>query len=170
MKRIACAALAALLGVAVVTPSAHAIGVMASWWSMDDEDQDGFGGGIRSKTQIVPLVAIDTRLSWINFSDGDLNVFPIEATGLLKLGMLYAGLGGGYYVFDADYDVDNAFGWYLVGGIELGVGKFGLFGEFKYTMLSADITGPFPDDVNSATLEADGIGVNVGVMFGIPMM
>jgi hypothetical protein len=172
MNRICTIALAAMLSLGAAVPSAHAFGVMASWWNIDETNDDGFGAGIRSKTQIVPMVAIDTRVSWINFSDAETNVFPIEATGILKLGMLYAGLGVGYYIFDADgADLDNNFGWYLVGGIDVGIGKFGVFGEVKWTMLSTDIKGIDPnlDDVPTE-LDADGIGFNAGVMFGVPGM
>jgi hypothetical protein len=169
MKRFRVSTLATLLVLATMAPSAHAIGVMASWWNIDKTDDDGFGGGLRSKAQIVPLVSFDTRVSWINFSDSNTNVFPIEATGMLKLGMLYAGLGVGYYIFDAeDVDVDNNFGWYLVGGIDIGAGPVGVFGEVKWTMLSADIEGVNPS--LSTELDADGIGFNAGVMFGVPGM
>ena len=117
-------------------------------------------------------------LEEIKFSDPvDMNVFPIEATGILQLGMIYGGIGAGYYIFDADNievpsrsaDLKNAFGWYLVGGIELSLSSFGVFGELKWTMLSPDIDGVDPsiDDVPTS-LDADGLGLNVGVMFGIP--
>lgn len=172
MKRFCIAALVAIIGLAAITPSAHAIGVMASWWNMDEGNDDGFGFGLRSKVQIIPLISFDTRASWIKFNDADLNVFPIEATGMVKLGMLYAGLGGGYYIFDADNaDVDNNFGWYLVGGIDISVSSFGVFGEVKWTMLEADIKDVDPNlgDVPTS-LDADGIGFNLGVMFGLPGM
>ncbi|HEX6791515.1 MAG TPA: hypothetical protein VF247_09415 [Candidatus Krumholzibacteria bacterium] len=172
MKRFCIAALVALAGITAITPSAHAIGVMASWWNIDEANQDGFGFGLRQKTQIVPLISIDTRASWIKFSDADLQVFPIEVTGMVRLGMLYAGLGGGYYIFDADQgDLDNNFGWYLVGGIDISVSKFGVFGEVKWTQLSADYKDVDPNlsDVPTS-LEADGIGFNLGVMFGVPGM
>jgi hypothetical protein len=171
MKRIGIAALVALLGLAALTPSAHAVGVMASWWQIDEENHDGFGGGLRSKVMFMPMVGMDTRASWIKFSDPDMNVFPIEATGILQLGMVYGGIGAGYYVFDGDeVDLDNNFGWYLVGGIEVAVGKFGVFGELKWTKLETDIENIDPDlgDVPTS-LEADGIGFNIGVNFGVPM-
>jgi hypothetical protein len=165
MKRSCIAALVALLGMASLAAPAHAIGVMASWWQLDESNEDGFGIGLRSKVKIAPLVAFDTRASWIKFGDPDANVFPIEATGILQLGMVYGGLGVGYYIFDAqDADLDNNFGWYVAAGIDVGIGKFSAFGELKWTMLSTDIG-------NATTeLDADGFGVNVGVLFGVPMM
>jgi hypothetical protein len=56
----------------------------------------------------------------------------------------------------------------VLGGVMLGKGAKGLFGEVKYTKLSADIKNVDPDlgDVPH-TLNADGVGVNVGISFGI---
>jgi len=173
MKRICLVLLLAVFAVGTAAPSANAIGIFASWWTIDESNDDGFGGGLRSKTQIVPMVAIDTRVSWVKFSDTvDMSVFPIEATGILKLGMLYAGIGVGYYIFSADdVDLENAFGWYLAGGIEVSLSKFGVWGEVKWTMLSPDIEGVDPDLGDVPTeLDADGIGFNVGVMLGVPGM
>jgi hypothetical protein len=171
MKRITLILLVAIFAIGTAAPSANAIGVMASWWQIDESSDDGFGAGLRSKMKIVPMVAFDTRVSWIKFGDEvDMNVFPLEATGILQLGMVYGGIGAGYYIFDGDnIDLKNAFGWYLVGGIELGLSSFGVFGELKWTMLSPDIDGVDPslDDVPTE-LDADGMGFNVGVMFGIP--
>jgi hypothetical protein len=86
--------------------------------------------------------------------------------------MIYAGIGFGYYIFDSDAaDLENNFGWYLVGGIEIGLSKFGVFGEVKWTQLSADIEGVDPDlDDVPTSVEADGIGFNIGVMLGVPGM
>ena len=170
MKRFCIAALAAMIGLAAMAPASHAVGLMASWWNIDESNEDGFGFGLRSKVQVARVAAIDTRASWIKFGDPDTNVFPIEATGILQLGMVYGGLGLGYYIFDAkDVDLDNSFGWYVVAGIEVAVGKFGVFGELKWTKLSTDIDGVDPDLGDVPTeLEADGMGVNIGVMFGVP--
>jgi hypothetical protein len=172
MKRICSILLVTLVALGAAVPQAHAFGVMASWWNIDETNDDGFGGGLRSKTQIVPMIAFDTRISWIHFGDSSTDVFPIEATGLLKLGMLYAGIGAGYYIFNGgEVELDNNFGWYLVGGIELSVSKFGVFGEVKWTSLSADIKDVDPSLGDVPTeLDADGIGFNVGVMMGLPGM
>lgn len=170
MKRFCVAVMVAMLGLAVMTPSANAIGLMASWWQLNDANEDGFGAGLKNKMPIIPLVAIDTRASWINFSDSDMNVFPLEVTGLVTLGLLYGGLGVGYYIFDAEnFDLDNAFGWYVLVGAEIGLGGFGVFGELKWTDLSVDASNVDPDlgDVPTS-LEADGMGLNIGINFGIP--
>ena len=163
MKRIILATMVAVMGLSLVAPSARAFGIYGIWWDADDAKDDGLGFGFRSKVQVAPLVSFDTRASWIKFSDDDVSVYPIEATGMIKLGMLYAGAGVGYYFFGGDVDLDDDFGWYLVGGIDLGAGRVGVFGEVKWISLDSDINGVTP----SQTMSLDGIGVNAGLMFGM---
>ena len=164
MKRFFVAALLAAVCVGSSINPAHAIGVFGTWWQADDADDDALGVGVRMKKQLIPLVAMDARASWLNFGgETDINLFPIEATGMLKLGMLYAGLGVGYYIFDSTPSVDNKFGWYVVGGIDIGLGGFGVFGEGKWTSLSTEA-----EDVDIGDFEAGGWSVNLGVMFGVP--
>lgn len=170
-------------GAAVPTGARANQGIYGIWWDAKDTSDDGLGFGFRSKVQVAPLFAFDTRVSWIRFSDDHMNVIPIEATGMLKLGMVYAGAGVGYYVFDVSNnheeplapvvpgtpesraqlnDVDNNFGWYAVAGIDIAAGPVGIFGEVKWMQLSADArteTGPI-------TLDANGLGFNLGAMFG----
>jgi opacity protein-like surface antigen len=165
MKRLLMVVLVAAVALGAASPNAHAVGVMASWWKLDDADEDGFGFGLRQKTSFTPLFAIDTRASWIGFSDSDLNMFPLEAAGEVSLGLFYGGIGLGYYIFDADnVDLDNNFGWFLVGGIEVALAKVGVFGEIKWTQLETDFNDVDPnlDDVPTS-LNADGIGFNLGV-------
>lgn len=171
MKRICIIALLAMVTLGTAVPRAHALGAFASWWNMDQENSDGFGFGIRQKIKLAPLFAIDTRASYINFNDADVNVYPLEATGLVSLGLFYGGVGVGYYIFDSSadgYSFDNNFGWYLSGGIEINAGPVGVFGEIKWTSLSADVKDVDPNLNNVPTsIDADGMGFLVGVMFGI---
>ena len=163
MKRLLIIALLAIVAMGTTAPNARAIGVMASWWNIDEADEDGFGFGLRQKTSFTPLFALDTRASWVGF-DG-LNVFPLEAAGEVSLGLFYGGIGLGYYIFDADNaDLENSFGWFLVVGIEVALAKVGVFGEIKWTQLESDFENIDPNlgDVPTS-LNADGIGFNVGV-------
>lgn len=168
MKRFSLAALLALATLGAFSTGAHANqGIYATWWNLDEHNDDGFGFGFRSKVQVMPLFSFDTRISWVKFSDSDMNVFPIEATGMLKIGMLYAGAGVGYYFFDSNnVDVDNNFGWYALGGIDISVASFGVFGEAKWTSLSTDVSNASVP----TSLDADGLAFNLGVMFGLPKM
>jgi hypothetical protein len=146
----------ALLVVALLAPQANAIGVMGSWWDQDALG-NGYGLGLIHKFGIIPLISIDVRASWLSFTDEliEANVFPLEATGRANLGMFYGGLGLGYYIFSGkdNVDLDNTIGGYILGGVDIGLAGFGVFGELKYTIT----------DKNSA----DGIGANIGVNFGL---
>lgn len=181
MKRLLVAAVFAFTALIVVAPHAHAFGIMGSWWNMKDSDHDGWGGGIRQEIPLIPAghdaeeslvhLSLDTRASFLRFKDSDLDMFPLEAGALLGFGVLYAEFGGGYYIMNATGDapsVDNNWGWYALGGVMLGRGAKGLFGEVKYTGLSADIHDVDPNlgDIPH-TLDADGVGINVGISFGI---
>ena len=158
MKRICVAALVALV---VMTTGASANrGIFATWWDANDTHDHGLGLGIRSKGQISPLVSIDTRVSWIKFKDDDIDLFPLEATGMLRLGMLYAGAGMGYYIFNGA-NLKNSFGWYALGGIDIPAGRVGIFGEVKWNRLSTDVEN-VPKSV-----DAGGWAFNAGVMFGL---
>lgn len=169
MKRSCVVALVALLALGSVTTGARANqGVYATWWNAHDTSDDGLGIGFRSKVPINALLAFDTRVGWVRFSDGDFNLIPMEATGLLKLGMVYAGVGGGYYIFNGA-DVKNNFGWYALGGIEVGVRSMGIFGEVKWISLSTDFDSP-PPGTGSPSLDAGGWSVNLGVMFDVPKL
>jgi len=139
-------------------PGASAIGVFGSYWDGKDPDA-GYGLGLIHKFGIVPIVSVDVRASWVDFGD-DVSVIPLEATARAKLGLFFGGLGIGYYIFDASAggaDADNAVGGYGVLGIEFSPLGIGGFGELKYTIVETDV-GP-------AKLDAEGIGVNVGVVF-----
>ncbi|MCK4775728.1 MAG: hypothetical protein KAT30_13105, partial [Candidatus Krumholzibacteria bacterium] len=97
----------------------------------------------------------------LSFSDesADLNLYPLEATALAKLGMFYGGVGAGYYIFEGkDVDLDNAAGGYILAGIQIALGGLGAFGELKYTWVESKV-----DDV---TVDASGVGVNLGVLLG----
>ena len=155
--------IAALLTVALLVPqAASAIGIMGSWWNQDDL-KDGYGLGLVHEFGIIPIVSVDARASWLRFSEGgtDVDVYPLEATGRVKLGMFYGGLGVGYYIFNGQNgaNVDNDVGGYLLGGVGFGLFGLGAFGELKYTFLDTDVDY----GLGKEELKASGIGINVGV-------
>jgi len=167
MKRTGICALLMFTLLAVATPPAHAIGLFASWWNIDQSNDDGFGFGIRQAVPLTKLFAINTDATWLKFGDSETNVFPLEAAGVARLGLFYGGLGVGYYIFDAKAgDVDNNFGWYATAGVNLNLTKFGVFGEFKYRKLSADINDVKPGSGLPTSIDADGMGFDVGVTLG----
>jgi hypothetical protein len=212
MKRLCFVALLAFSGLVFPSVSAHAFGIFGSWWSIDETDTDGWGGGIRQEIPLLPWgkdhdddyststttygdsvvthhehdddddykadesllrLSLDTRLSYVRFTDesafdNDLDVVPIEIGALVGLGVLYAEIGGGYYFMNADIELENAWGWFALAGVTLGKGTKGLFGEIMWRSLTSDFEdvdvdlGDLPD-----SLDAAGIGVNVGISFGI---
>lgn len=127
-----------------------------------DDDND-----LNAEDSLVRL-SLDTRASYFRFEDADLNVIPLEVGALVGLGVLYGSIGGGYYIMNADYDVQNNWGWYALAGVMIGRGTKGLFGEVKWTSLTSDIDNVDVDleDVPDS-LDAGGVGINVGVSFGI---
>jgi hypothetical protein len=162
MKRTVIASLVALALVGSLTPSAHALSAYAIWWSPDKVDDDGFGIGMRHKASFTPLIGIDARISYVSFSDADTGIIPLEATGFLKFGMLYGGVGLGYYFFTGDSALEDAFGWYVLGGVDIGIGALSVFGELKWQMLEPDSELP-----GGSPISFDTLGVHLGVNFGI---
>jgi hypothetical protein len=134
----------------------------------EHDDDDGY-----EADESLLRLTLDTRASFVRFNDdsaldNDVNVIPLEVGALLGLGVLYAEIGGGYYFIDADIETENAWGWFALAGVMLGKGTKGLFGEIMWR----DLTSDFKDiDVDLTDLpdsfDASGIGVNVGVSFGI---
>jgi hypothetical protein len=158
MKKIIIA-LVVLSAVVSTAGNAHAIGAFLSYWNGEDID-NGYGAGIKHKFQIVPIIGVEARASWLSFSDKDVNLYPLEAAGRASFGLFYGGLGGGYYIFSGkNTDMDDAFGGFLFAGIEVTLAKLGVFGELKYTWVESKIG-------DLATVSGNGVGINAGVLFG----
>ncbi len=142
--------------------SAKAIGVFAQWQDSKDADS-GFGFGVKHKFQIIPIVAVEARASWLNYGSdgdaGDLNMFPLEAVGRAKLGLFYGGVGLGYYLMSGDYSPKNTVGFSILAGAEFTLFGLGAFAEARYLVLDAD----GHDDIGGS-VDMGGIGANVGVV------
>lgn len=149
----------ALLGIAA--PSAHALGVYGIWWMPDDSDDDGYGIGIKDKRSFTPLLAVDGRVSYVSFSEPDAGLIPLEMTGMVSLGVWYAGVGAGYYFVTGDNAVKDTFGYYFLAGLELGLGGTSVFGEVKWQALTPEIDIPNGGDVN-----LDALVIHAGATFG----
>jgi hypothetical protein len=126
--------LAAIITLIATVPNAHAIGVYGQWW---DAIGDGFGIGVKQAfLPKIPLVKLDGRVAWLNFSDASTDVVPFEVTGSIG-GLFYAGVGVGYYLVMPDQgDNDNQIGTSLQVGVEFAPVKLGGFAEARYTWLS----------------------------------
>jgi hypothetical protein len=159
LQKKSIALITAVLLTAVLAPPAHAIGVFGSYWDGQDT-KSGYGLGLIHKFQIIPIVSLDVRASWVDFGDANTSIIPLEATGRAKLGLVYGGVGLGYYIFNSHplgVEIDNQLGGFAVLGLQFTPAGIGAFGELKYTLLETDV-GP-------VKLDASGLGVNVGVVF-----
>ena len=164
MKKILACAFVAMLCVAWAAPSAHALGVYGIWWMPNDSDDDGWGIGIKDTRKFTPLLSVDGRLGWVSFSTPDADIIPLEATALVHLAMWYGGLGAGYYFFTGDAPIDDSWGWYALLGLEIALGKTGVFGEVKWQFLDPDIGAG-----SGLSADFDSVVIHAGATFGIPL-
>lgn len=163
MKRtriLTCLALTMILTVVCVLP-VHAIGIFGQWQDSNDGDS-GYGLGLKHEFSIIPIISMDVRASWLRYSgddgEGDIDMFPLEAFGRAKLGLLYGGVGVGYYIFSGDYSPKNSLGGFAAAGVELKLLGLGVFGELRYLFLEADM-----DDIIGGKADMSGWGANIGV-------
>lgn len=153
MKKLLAVVVAAVIVMSFST-QAHSIEAFLSYWNGKDTD-NGYGLGIGHQIKIIPILFADVRASWLSFGDTDVSVFPLEGLFGAKLGMFYGGVGPGYYIFDG---LDNAWGGFGVGGLKFTIAKIGAFAELKYTWVETKN--------NLGDVDASGVGLNVGVIFG----
>ena len=163
MKRSMMAALAVLMLISLAPPPAHAnLGLFATWWDGKDMDS-GFGGGVKYKIPLIPIVSLDLRASYVNFGDADLYTIPLEATGTLDFGLFYGGLALGYYVWASNSDLldlsaKDQLGGTILAGVSLGLGSIGAFGELRYTVAKTEL-------IVGVDIKADGFNINLGLTF-----
>ena len=164
MKKLTVLLVLAFSLLGTVAHDANAIGVYGIWWMPreDSVDEDGWGIGLKEKRGLSPLFAIDGRISYITFPDADTNIIPIEFTGTVRLGMLYAGIGAGYYFLTGDSGLEDSMNWYALAGIEVLPGPMSFFGEVKWQFLEPDLEeGSGSVDLESLVLH---LGANIGVL------
>ena len=156
--KITVLAMALILG-ATFTAPVHAIGVFGQWQDSKDANS-GYGLGLKHEFGIIPMIGIEARASWLRYSeensDENMDVFPLEAFGKVKLGMFYGGIGLGYYIMSGDYSPDSSLGGFAALGIDFGLGGLGVFGEVRYLYLE-------PDVETGGSVDMSGIGANLGV-------
>lgn len=188
MKKLLVMLIAMGIGVAAAYAEGGALGVFGTY--MDTEDLDaGFGAGLKFKFDVAEYFAIELRASYVTkFDDGsdeldNLYMIPAEADLLFNLPLgdspltVYAGGGGGYYVLpefetdvgfgDTDIDLDDTFGFYGIGGVELALSEsVSLFAEAKYLFLEVDTVTVDDIEVHGDdAIDFSGISGNAGIMF-----
>ncbi len=141
--------------------------------SLDSDDLgEGYGGGAKLEINPIDLVSVDARASYIRFSDTDVDMYPLEVTGLVNFSAIgerivaYAGAGVGYYLFDGDeVDLDDAVGFFPVVGLEIGLHRVSVLVEARWLFLEADIDSAKDELRDLGDANVDGLGVNVGLLF-----
>lgn len=177
-------ATAIMTGAAAAQTLSQQAGPYASWLNAEDLD-NGFGVGLKYSLmmqEVAPTLpglglGFDIRAGWLTF-DGDdndygidMDMFPVELSALVGYEVMkgarpYAGVGGGYYFFDADssrFDVDDEFGVYVILGWDQKVYEgISVFAEAKYLWLEPEIKGT---GRSKADLDVGGFGTNLGVCY-----
>jgi outer membrane protein W len=120
----------------------------------------------------IDWVSVDARASWVNFSDTDVDMIPLELAGLVNFSMLgerivpYVGAGVGYYLFEGDgADLDNEVGFFPVAGLEIGLQRLSLFAEARWLFLETDVDSAKAELRNLIEADVDGLGINLGLLF-----
>jgi len=171
-----CVALALLIAMGVfLAGCSHGSGVELGVFgsSLDSDDLgDGYGGGVKLELNPIDLVSVDARASYIRFGDPDVDMFPLEAAGLLNTAafgerfVAYAGAGVGYYFFNCDEeDLDDAVGFFPVVGLEIGFHRLSVLAEARWLFLEADVDSAKDELRNLHDANVDGLGINIGLLF-----
>ena len=175
-----------LLLLLACAPLSYGAGLGVFWAQIDAEDLgESDGLGINFNFRVDPSRSVDIRYSEFDDFDtsdsiGSYEITPIEAIYLIKLNPMsgldpYLGAGVGYYLQEAEgadgneLDLDDEFGWMLVGGFTYAVSdSIHLFGEAVYRKVEGKVDGAELDiggvDSDDADLDMAGIGFNAGIV------
>ena len=127
---------------------------LAGYLTYWDGSVDGVGGGIKVRQKFLAFFSADVRAGYVDFSDADTSVVPVEATLMVGIPFFiepYAGLGASYYFVDSDIPgVDNATGVYGVVGLQLNLWVVGALAELRWNETEEDLM--------------DGMSANLGLM------
>ena len=112
----------------------------------DDDGENFYHLGLRGVVGFTDWLGLDLRASaalWTE--DTGERLYPLEIGPVFRLKLEkvtpYVGGGIGYYIFDSDADlvVDDDFGFYLMGGLEVPVSdQLSFFAEARYTNVESE--------------------------------
>ncbi|MCK5676506.1 MAG: hypothetical protein KAH99_05780, partial [Verrucomicrobia bacterium] len=106
---------------------------LAGYLTYWDGSADGVGGGVKLRKKFLGFFSADVRASYVDFSDLNTSVVPLEATVMVGFPFVvepYAGLGASYYIFDTDIQgLDNGVGGYGVIGLQFNLFVVGALAE-----------------------------------------
>ena len=179
-------ALAALMAVAAVVPTARAgIGAFGTWWDTKDYG-DMYGGGAKLGLGLGAGLWIEARGSYLESKDhkkADVSLIPLEALVGWQLEVSeiirsYVGAGIGYYVKDFEWKSEwkewtdefkskDCAGYFGLVGLNLNLGSsITIFGEAKYNLIGEDDKLKWRGSDVKEKYSFDGLSVNVGLKFG----
>ncbi|RKX40051.1 MAG: hypothetical protein DRP64_13290 [Verrucomicrobia bacterium] len=129
-------------------------GYLTYWDGGENGGNDGVGGGVKLRKKFLGFFSADVRASYVDFSDLNTSVVPLEATLMVGFPFVvepYAGLGASYYIFDTDIQgLDNGAGGYGVIGLQFNLFVVGALAELRWNEAEADLM--------------DGMSANLGLM------
>ncbi len=127
---------------------------LAGYLTYWDGSVEGVGGGVKVRQKFLGFFSADVRAGYVDFSDADTSVVPLEATLMVGIPFFiepYAGLGAGYYIFDSeDPSIDDGTGVYGVLGLQFNLWVVGALAEVRWNETEADLM--------------DGLSANLGLM------
>ena len=123
----------------------------ATYW---DGAVDGIGGGVKLRQKFLGFFSADIRAGYVDFSNLDTSVIPLEATLMVGIPFViepYAGLGASYYIFDTNRPgIDDGVGGYGVLGLQLNLWMVGAMAELRWNEAEESLM--------------DGMSANLGLM------
>ena len=163
-------AIVALAGAGCAHGSGLELGGFGS--SLDSDDLgNGYGGGAKLELNPIDMFSVDARAGFIHFDNADVDMVPLEATGVFNFGMVgerivpYVGAGVGYYFFDADdADLNDEVGFFPLVGLEVGLHRVSVLLEARWLFLETDVDRARAELEDLIEAEIDGLGVNVGLL------
>jgi hypothetical protein len=172
------AAVAVTVSLGVASPASALdfdVGGFGSYFDAD-EGGDAYGGGAMLRLGIFDWLAVDGRASYLDLSDSDISIVPLEAAASLRLPLLdktlvpYAGVGVGYYLYDDSdvVEVEDGVGFFPMVGLEFRFGEdkqWAIFGEARWLFLQTDIDAAEDELEDLDDEDIDGLGVNVGLIY-----
>jgi hypothetical protein len=127
---------------------------LAGYLTYWDGSVDGVGGGIKLRKKFLAFLSADVRASYVDFSNLNTSVVPLEATLMVGFPFFiepYAGLGASYYIFDTDLPgIDDGVGGYGVLGLQFNLWVVGAMAELRWNEAEEDLM--------------DGMSANLGLM------
>ncbi len=127
---------------------------LAGYLTYWDGSADGVGGGVKVRKKFLGFFSADVRASYVDFSNLDTSVVPLEATLMIGFPFVvepYVGLGASYYIFDTNIPgLDNGAGGYGVLGVQFNLWVVGAMAELRWNEAEETLM--------------DGMSANLGLM------